>query len=66
MVYDPKLHHRHSIRLKGYDYSHEGLYYITLSLQNKECLLGHIADHQMHLNDAGKMMEKWVINCFIQ
>lgn len=61
MGYDPKLHHRHSIRLKGYDYSQEGLYFITLCVQNKECLFGPIIDHHMHLNDAGKMVEKWII-----
>lgn len=36
-------HHRHSIRLKGYDYSQEGLYFITICVQNKECLFGNIA-----------------------
>ncbi len=28
--YNPDIHHRHSIRLKGYDYSQEGLYFITI------------------------------------
>ena len=27
---NPDIHHRHSIRLKGYDYSQEGLYFITI------------------------------------
>jgi putative transposase len=35
-------HHRRSIRLKGYDYSQEGLYFITICVQNKECLFGDI------------------------
>ncbi|MBC8003971.1 MAG: hypothetical protein H7X84_00745 [Verrucomicrobia bacterium] len=60
MGYNPKLHHRRSIRLKEYDYSQEGLYFITLCAQNKECLFGHIVNHQMILNDAGNMVEKWV------
>jgi hypothetical protein len=30
MLYNPNLHHRRSIRLKGYDYSQAGLYFITL------------------------------------
>ena len=60
MSYDPKKHHRRSIRLKGYDYSQEGLYFITLCVQHKECLFGHIVDHQMVLNDAGNCIEKWV------
>ena len=28
--YNPNIHHRKSIRLKGYDYAQEGLYFITL------------------------------------
>ena len=35
-------YHRRSIRLKGYDYSQEGLYFITICVQNKECLFGDI------------------------
>ena len=29
MSYNPLIHHRRSIRLKGYDYSQAGLYFIT-------------------------------------
>ena len=28
--FDPKIHHRHSIRLKGYDYSQAGGYFVTI------------------------------------
>jgi putative transposase len=34
--------HRHSLRLKGYDYSSEGAYFITICINNRECLLGKI------------------------
>ncbi len=37
MKYDPNKHHRHSIRLKGYDYTQVGLYYVTLVTHNREC-----------------------------
>ena len=60
MPYDPRLHHRRSIRLKGYNYSQEGLYFITICVQHMECLFGQVVDHQMILNDAGKMVEKWI------
>lgn len=61
MVYNPKIHHRRSIRLKGYDYSQAGLYFITICLQNRACLLGEIVDGEMQLNDAGKMIEnEWL------
>ena len=59
MKYYPDTHHRRSIRLKGYDYSQVGIYYITICTQNRECLFGEIAYEEMQLNDAGKMIEKW-------
>lgn len=40
--YNPKLHHRSSIRLKGYDYSQEGLYFVTICVHNMECIFGEI------------------------
>jgi putative transposase len=42
MKYDPAKHHRRSIRLKGYDYTRAGLYFITLCCQNRACLFGYI------------------------
>ena len=59
MKYDPEIHHRRSIRLKGYDYSQSGFYYITLCCQDREHFFGEIIDDEMVLNDAGKMVEKW-------
>jgi putative transposase len=34
--YDPEKHHRRSIRLKGYDYSQPGAYFVTICLQGRE------------------------------
>ncbi len=59
MKYNPKIHNRQSIRLKGWDYSHPGLYFITICAQNHTHLFGYIQNKKMHLNDAGKMVEKW-------
>ncbi|TAH02701.1 MAG: transposase [Sphingobacteriales bacterium] len=42
MTYNPNIHHRKSIRLKGYDYSQQGLYFITICCQNMVCLFGDI------------------------
>lgn len=39
---NPNFHSRRSIRLKGYDYSRAGLYFITLCVQNRERLFGEI------------------------
>lgn len=57
MTYNPDLHHRRSIRLKGYDYSKLGAYFITICTHNKACLFGSIANHQMQFNDLGKSMK---------
>lgn len=57
--YNPNVHHRRSIRLKGYDYSQAGLYFITICCKDRECLFGEIMDGEMVLNIAGKMIDKW-------
>jgi REP element-mobilizing transposase RayT len=41
-TYNPNIHHRRSIRLKGYDYSQAGLYFITICCQDRACLFGEI------------------------
>lgn len=59
MVFNPEIHHRRSIRLKGYDYSRAGAYFVTICTQNRECMFGEIVDENMRLNDAGRMTERW-------
>ncbi len=54
MTYDPKIHHRRSIRLKGYDYSQEGAYFLTVCTHQKKILFGTIENETMHLNEAGE------------
>jgi REP element-mobilizing transposase RayT len=52
---------RRSIRLKGYDYSQAGLYFITICVKNRECLFGEIKEGEMILNDAGEMVKtQWL------
>lgn len=55
--YNPDIHNRQSIRLKNYDYSQTGAYFVTICVQNHECLFGKISDGNMILNDAGKMIQ---------
>jgi REP element-mobilizing transposase RayT len=57
MKHDSDKHHRRSIRLKGYDYSQAGAYFVTICTQNMECLLGDMVDEEMRLNDAGQMVQ---------
>ncbi|MEO6190485.1 MAG: transposase, partial [Saprospiraceae bacterium] len=60
--YNPNIHHRKSIRLKGYDYSQAGLYFITICCQDRACLFGHIINKEMVMNDAGKIAN----DCWIE
>ena len=55
--YNPAIHHRRSIRMKGYDYSRAGAYFITICTHNREWLFGEIADGEMKMNDAGQMVQ---------
>lgn len=56
MKYNPDIHHRRSIRLHGYDYSRNGMYFVTICTQGRLRLFGDIADGEMQLNDAGRMV----------
>lgn len=58
-VLDAISPHRQSIRLRDYDYSQNGAYFVTICCQNKACLFGEIVNGEVRLNDAGKMVEKW-------
>jgi REP element-mobilizing transposase RayT len=56
MNYETDRHHRSSTRLKGYDYSEAGAYFVTVCTQNRECLFGDVVDGEMRLNGAGQMV----------
>jgi REP element-mobilizing transposase RayT len=56
MTYNPDIHHRHSSRLRDYDYSAAGAYFVTICTQGRECLFGEVIDGAMVLNDAGRMV----------
>jgi len=58
MAYDPERHHRRSIRLKGYDYSRSGAYFITICTQDRRCLFGEVVDGNMRLNELGEMVRR--------
>lgn len=58
MTYNPEIHHRRSIRLKGFDYSRPGEYFVTICTQNRICLFGDVINGTMVLNKYGKIVEK--------
>jgi REP element-mobilizing transposase RayT len=52
---------RRSIRLKNYDYSQAGAYFVTVCTQNHICLFGDIVEGEMVLNDLGRVVqEEWI------
>ena len=58
--FNPAIHHRKSIRLKNYDYSQKGAYFVTICVNNMVCLFGEIVEDKMVLNDAGKMVDDFM------
>jgi hypothetical protein len=59
--YNPNIHHRRSIRLKGYDYSQTGLYFITICCQDRICRFGRIVENEMILNEFGQIAyDEWL------
>jgi REP element-mobilizing transposase RayT len=56
MKYDPDRHHRRSIRLKDYDYSQAGAYFVTICAHERRCLFGRIDQGEMRLNSLGMMV----------
>ena len=60
MKYDSDIHPRKSIRLKDYDYSRIGAYFITICTYEKEYIFGNVENERMSLNQFGKMvLEYW-------
>jgi putative transposase len=61
MHYNKGIHHRRSIRLKNFDYSQAGAYFVTICSWKQECLLGELVDGQMLLNQYGEMVKsEWL------
>jgi len=59
--YDPERHHRRSIRLKGYDYTQLGAYFVTIVTRDRTCLFGEIAEGAVRLNQMGHIVrECWL------
>jgi len=56
MTYNPEIHHRRSIRLRDYDYSQAGVYFVTICAWKKECLFGEIKNSEMFLNEYGEIV----------
>ena len=55
---NPKIHLRKRLRLQGYDYSFPGYYFITICTKGRICRFGEIKNGEMHLSQAGKIVEQ--------
>jgi putative transposase len=61
MKHNPDKYQRRCIRLKNYDYSQAGAYFITICTYKKEYILGDVVDGEMKLNEYGKLVvQEWL------
>src|SRR5258706_15493779 len=58
MMKDGPLQRRRSVRLRGYDYSQPGAYFLTIVSQGRACLFGEIVNGVMELNGAGQEVQR--------
>ena len=52
-----KDYRNNSYRLRGYDYSQPGFYFLTICTSNRQNLFGEITDNKMNLNNSGLFVE---------
>ena len=48
-----------SSRLQGYDYSQNGMYFITICTKDREHFFGEVENGKMELNEVGKMADQF-------
>ncbi|WP_072620284.1 transposase [Spirulina major] len=61
MKYNPKIHHRQSIRLRGYDYTQPGAYFVTICTYKKQCWFGEVRNGTMYRNQIGNLVaHEWL------
>ena len=56
MKYNREKHQRRSIRLREYDYTQVGAYFVTISAHSREPIFGEIVKGKMRLNEWGKVV----------
>ena len=59
--FNAAIHHRRSIRLKGYDYASPGAYFVTVCAHNRKCLFGEIIASHLQMNEYGQVVHaEWL------
>jgi putative transposase len=61
-----KYYQRRSLRLSGYDYSRSGLYFVTICIQHRECLLGKVDNQIFEASEPGKIVEQGFANLALE
>ena len=60
MKYNPEIHHRRSIRLKGYDYTQPGAYFVTFCSHRRDEIFGEVINGEMKLSALGEFVhQEW-------
>src|SRR3990172_7577394 len=62
MSQDPRHYFRQSTRLKNYDYSMSGAYFITICTKDEGDVFGMVVNGKTNLNNTGKILERVWIN----
>jgi len=61
MTFNPAIHHRRSTRLKGYDYTQPGAYFVTLVTYHRDEIFGEVANGVMKLSSLGQIVyDEWM------
>ncbi len=59
--FDPERHRRRSIRLRGYDYTRAGAYFVTVCVYQRASLFGEVADGEVRLYAEGRIVhDEWL------
>lgn len=67
MAFDFEKRSRRTIRLKGYDYSLPGKYFITICTLNRECSLGEIRNRKMIVSPVGEIVRReWLYTSIVR
>ena len=53
---------RKKLRLQNYDYSQNGMYFVTICTQNKKHFFGKITNDEMKLNQCGKIVYECLVD----
>lgn len=54
-----KIKRRKTLRLKDYDYSEAGAYFVTMCTCDHQNMFGEIVDAEMQMNDRGRVVESY-------